>query len=168
MFNSGNETALPELIQYISRKKNIETIEAEKQLNESCNNWLSQLKNDEVIMLGTLGTLYRDQDNILFNPQQVNFFKPIETGGIKEEPINEVVLMPSIEKSKTENIQGEIIYDEPIEDRSYWGMWALILVAIISVTLFFHFFDQGFSIKSVGNQNQVKPDSSGPAYIISK
>src|SRR5438128_7034025 len=87
IFNSNSGSASPELIQYISRKKNIDQISAENTLSEFCNEWKKRLKDGETIRLGTVGSLHLDGSNVYFQRDSVNFFQPIDTGIIHNETI---------------------------------------------------------------------------------
>jgi hypothetical protein len=116
----------------------------------------------------TLGSLQKNAENKIIFEREVgfNFLQPItvttayepirEPVIIKEEPV--LLKTVDFKKEEEENI---------VLEKSYWGLWALILLAIASVMLFFHFkIHETGSV--IGNQKRFTIDSAAPTYSIPK
>lgn len=170
IFKRDSGTASAGLVNYIAAKKNIELPEAENLLNSFCNEWKEKINAGKKLTFETLGSLHKDAEgSIVFERERsYNFLQPvsIESSYQKvEQQQNEnhlaVTEQPAI-------IEEGTYKEEVVVERSYWGLWALILLAIGLVMLFYHFKDHKLTGSSAGNQHKNTVDTATATYRISK
>ncbi len=158
IFKSEDHSKSPGLVKYIADKKNIKPSEAEYLLNDFCKEWKEKINAGEKLSFETVGSIHKNADGIIVFEKEntLNFLKPISVEDAyhrTEEPvaINEEPIVPEVFEEKEEDI---------VVERTYWGLWALILVAIGAVMLFYHFKDHKLTGTSIGNQNHYAVDSA--------
>ncbi|HEV8081539.1 MAG TPA: hypothetical protein VGP43_12570 [Chitinophagaceae bacterium] len=168
LFKEDSNLKSPSLVKYIADTKHIGLIEAEDTLILFCNEWKEKMISGDKMNFETLGSLQKNAENkIIFERESsFNFLKPI-TVNIAYEPIKEPVIIKEepvllktvdFKKEEEENV---------VLEKSYWGLWALILLAIASVMLFFHFkIHETGSV--IGNQKHFTIDSATATYSIPK
>ena len=93
---------------------------------------------------------------------QFNFLQPITVTDIyhrieTSEPTVEQAAVPEVFEEADEDI---------VIERSYWGLWALILLAIGAVVIFYNFKDHKLSGSTIGNQHQYTADSAAATYTL--
>jgi hypothetical protein len=158
VFSNTSHSRSAGLVQYIARIKNISASEAETGLLNFCKQWKEKILSGDKLKLDTLGTLYQNGNELVFEREQIpSWYDPIsveETYQGNREPGMQQDAVPA-KVEATENI---------VTERSYWEIWALILLAVGSVILFYHFRDHSISAASTGNQHSVTVDSAKATY----
>ena len=162
-FKKDDHSKSPGLVKYIAAKKNIEEVDAENLLNDFCKEWKEKINAGEKLNFETVGTIQNNAEGIIVFEKEnaANFLQPIsvvQAYDKKElpEPVIEQT-MPEVFETGDEDV---------VVERSYWGLWALILLAIGSVIIFYHFKENGLSRSTIGNQHQYPVDSTGATYTI--
>ncbi|MBA3674439.1 MAG: hypothetical protein H0W75_05690 [Chitinophagaceae bacterium] len=167
LFKEDSSLKSPSLVKYIADKKYIGQSEAEDTLILFCNEWKEKMIGGDKMNFETLGSLQKNAENkIIFEGESsFNFLKPI-TVNKAYEPIKEpVIIKEEPVLLKTVDFQKE--EENVVLEKSYWGLWALILLAIASVMLFFHFkIHETGSV--IGNQKHFTIDSAAATYSIPK
>ena len=162
IFKKEEQSKSPCLVKYISAKKNIEQSKAEDLLNNFCKEWKEKINAGEKLNFETNGSIQKNVDGIIvFEKENIyNFLQPISVNDPyykTEEPV-------AIDEEPTvSEVFGEKDEDVVIE-RSYWGLWALILLAIGSAIFFFHFKDIKLSGSTIGNQHHFTLDPPTATY----
>jgi len=170
IFKKEDHSNSPGLVEYIAGKKHIEKAYAEDQLKNFCKEWKEKIDAGEKLYLETVGSIYKNADGRLTFEREssFHFFKPVTVGNVyqrSEEAIvagepGEHVVPPVQETTATTH--------DVVVERSYWGLWALILLAIGLVVVFYHFKDIGPSVTNLGNQHKISIDSVGATYQLPK
>ncbi len=167
LFKEDSQLKSPALVKYIADKKHIDLIEAEDTLILFCNEWKEKMIGGDKMNFKTLGFLQKNAENkIIFERESsFNFLKPIAVN-IAYEPIKEPVIVKE-EPVLLKTVDFKEEEENVVLEKSYWGLWALILLAIASVMLFFHFkIHETGSV--IGNQKHFTIDSAAPTYSIPK
>ncbi|HEY8690400.1 MAG TPA: HU family DNA-binding protein [Chitinophagaceae bacterium] len=158
IFKREDYSKSPGLVKYIADKKHIEQSEAENLLNDFCKEWKEKINAGEKLSFKTVGSIQKNADGeIVFEKENTfNFLRPITIADAyhrteKQATITEDPIVPEVFEEKEENT---------IVERSYWGLWALILLAIGAVMLFYHFKDHKLTGTYIGNQNHYAVDSA--------
>ena len=158
IFKSEGHSKSSGLIKYIAAKKQIELSEAENLLNDFCKEWKEKINGGEKLTFETVGSIQKNADgDIVFEKENIfNFLQPLSVENVyhkSEKPlaIAQVPTVPEVFEEKEEDI---------IVERTYWGLWALILLAIGAVMLFYHFKDHKITGTTIGNQNHYAVDSA--------
>lgn len=164
IFKNEDHSKSPGLVKYIATKKNIEQSESEGLLDNFCNDWKEKMNEGEKLTFETVGSLQKNIDGVIVFKKEniVNFLQPIPVSityrrtelpepVIKEQPV------PEVFESADEDV---------VIERSYWGLWALILLAIGAVMAFYHFKVHGVTGSTMGNQHQYIIDSSTATYTV--
>lgn len=152
------------LIKYIAKKKNIDVDTAENVLKDFCREWKEKINAGEELRLETIGSLKKNSGRNIYleEDKNFNFLQPISVKKIyeKEEPV-------TIAKPK-ETVTLEQTYEneEVIIKRLTWGIWAMILIAIASATICYHFYTYKLTPSSLGNQNHFTVDSADARHTI--
>lgn len=165
IFKNEDHSASPDLVRYIAAKKHITISEAEAQLDDFCKEWKEKINAGEKLHLETVGSIQKSADGvILFEKEKsLNFFQPVTVDKVyyrSEQP------GPATEEAVIS--EPAAVTEDVVVERSYWGIWALILLAIGSVILFYHFKDHKLSGSNIGNQHKYIVDSPGATYQLSK
>ena len=167
IFNNATQRNSPGLVKYISNNKHIQQSEAEDILDTFCNEWKEKINAGEKLNFETIGYIFRNTDGaISFQRENSNsYLKPIaidNTYKREEKPlIHEEAQTVDEETSIPET---NVITEDVVVERSYWGLWALILIAIGSVMLFYHFKDHKLTGASMGNQHHYTVDTAIASY----
>ena len=122
----------------------------------------------ERLELPTLGTLVKNDGIHFERAGQPDYFSPLERGTIykKERMERADAAIPALVEKAPPLLVKPAIEKEAsqLPERTYWETWALILLAVGSVILFFHFREQGFNAAATGNQVTLQIDSAGSTY----
>ena len=180
IFRPGADSASPALIHYIAAKNNIAEEEAQKRLQEFCRDWKEKIAAREKLVLETIGSIHNNADgNLVFERERsYQYLQPVaihspyhKKDSVDTEAVNALVAVDEVSPANNnliESLGEQGVHKEMVEDviveRSYWGLWALILFAIAAVMLFYHFKDHAFTGSSSGNQNHLPVDSAKAAY----
>ena len=164
IFKKEDHSTSPGLVKYIADKKNIEQSNAENLLNDFCKEWKEKISAGEKLSFETVGSIQKNADGATTfeKENQFNFLQPI--------PVTNTYHRTEIPEPKVEQASVPEVFEEADEDivveRSYWGLWALILLAIGAVMIFYHFKDHRLSGSTIGNQHQYPVDSANATYTI--
>lgn len=169
IFKNEDGSQSPGLVKYIAEQKHITENEANDLLNDFCNEWKDKIDEGERLNFETIGSIQKNAaGSIIFEKETAfAFLQPIPVDSVyqrtnsSEDPvINETPAAPVIIDEKEPQ--------EVIVERSYWGLWALILLAIGLVMLFYHYKGWNLTGSSVGNQHHYTVDSAGATYHLPK
>lgn len=181
IFIPGSANADASLIDYIAKKKNIPHDKASEILKDFCSEWKHRIEAGEKLKLETIGSIEKNGDGqIIFEREKsFHFLHPVSIDkpyNKEEYSTDREQVLPGEEPGLlTTNEPGEdpvaatkknIIAEQVIVERSYWGFWVLILLAAGLVMLFYYFKDHNFTGSSIGNQSQLPVDSATARYII--
>ena len=164
LFKEDSSLKSPSLIKYIADKKHISLDEAEDTLTLFCNEWKEKMIGGDKMNFKTLGSLQKNAENkIIFERENsFNFFKPVTVNTAYERIEKTIIIEEEPVLLKTEKFKE---VENVVLEKSYWGLWALILLAIASVMLFFHFkIHQTGS--AIGNKNRITIDTAAPTYLL--
>jgi hypothetical protein len=167
IFKTKSGTESTGLVKYIGDKKHIAETEAAHLLKTFCNEWKEKIEAGEKLTFDTIGSLQKDTDGtITFKRDKVNhFLHPVTIDAVyrkEEQQVN--ITEQDIPADGAVTVEEGSYNEEVILERSYWGLWALILLAIGLVMLFYHFKDKPFTGSSTGNQQQLNPDTATATY----
>ena len=160
----------PGLVKYIADKKHIEQSEAEDILNNFCSEWKEKINAGGKLNFETVGSIQKNADGIISFVQRTpsgeregsfNFLHPIAVN----DPYRKAEEHVSINEEPVLS-EANVVEEEVVVERSYWGLWALILLAIGSVMIFYHFKDHKLSGSTIGNQNHFAIDSATATYHL--
>ena len=162
IFTAEDHSTSPALVKYIADKKQIDKSEAENLLDNFCREWKEKIEAGEKLNFEVLGSIMENENGkIIFEREQtINFLQPISIDTAYKKAGEE-------EKSvvdETNSNEPADYKEEVVMEKSYWGFWALILVAVAALIIFYHFKDQTISISGAGNQNHLSVDSSKATY----
>ena len=180
IFRAGADSASPGLVHYVAAKNNIAEEEADKRLQDFCSGWKEKIAAGEKLVFETIGSIHNNAEgNLVFERERsYQYLQPLaihspyhKENSVTTEAVNAPVALDEvslannnvIESAGEQGVQREGVEDVIVE-RSYWGLWALILFATAAVMLFYHFKDHAFSSSSSGNQNHLTVDSARAAY----
>jgi hypothetical protein len=164
IFKKEDHSKSPGFVKFIADKKNIEQSEAEGLLNDFCNEWKEKIKTGEKLNFENIGTIQTNVDGVIVFEKEntINFFQPIS---VNDTYHRTELPEPIIDKQTQPELYEEVDEDIVVQ-RSYWGLWALILLVIGAVMIFYHFKEHGISRASISNQHQYPVDSAGATYTI--
>lgn len=168
LFKKEDHQASPGLIKYISTKKHIDQTEAKDLLDDFCTGWKEKVDAGERLHFETIGSIYKNADNTLVFEKEkgFNFLHPINVDSVYQKADAPAV----IEQEPEPVLPGINVYKEEkiVVEKSYWGLWALILLAVGFVMLFYYFKDHKITNSNIGNQHKFIIDSAGASYHLPK
>ncbi|MGI8584639.1 MAG: hypothetical protein ACR2KX_20815 [Chitinophagaceae bacterium] len=164
IFKKEDHSKSPGLTKAIAYKKDIEESKAENLLNNFCKEWEERINKGEKLTFETVGSIQKNSDGVItFERGNIfNYFQPISVNGL----YHRTEQLVSIDKAPPVSQVFEEKNDDVVVERSYWGFWALILLAVGSLMLFFHFKDHKLSGSTVGTQNHFAIDSAKATYNV--
>lgn len=139
-----------DLITYVSGHQNITCDEAEKKINNWCNEAKGKLDLGEKIIFNSIGSLQKDAvGNIFFQrKKQYSFYEPVAAGRGYTNTENTVSEAALKNGSKVIN---EFYRNEPLQKMASWKIWAIVLLSVSILMLFFYFYTHGFSEAGIGS-----------------
>lgn len=163
IFKKEDHSNSPGFVRYIAAKKNTGLAEADELLNIFCKECNEKINAGEKLTLETIGSIQKNADGIIIFEREnnTNFLQPIPVDNVyqrTDQPVS-VEREPVLEETNEYKEEQKFVIE-----RSYWGLWALILFAIGAVFLFYNFKDHKLSGSSVGNQNHFVVDSAKATY----
>jgi hypothetical protein len=167
IFKDGSGAGSSGLVKYIAERKDIEQKEAGDTLIHFCNEWIERMNAGEKLTFETVGTLEKGHNGkiIFTRSRNENFLQPIAvTTAYRKEETPAEITEEIIAEEEPVTIEEATYNEEVVIERSYWGLWALILLAIGLVMLFYHFKDKPLTGSSIGNQEQFTIDSATAKY----
>ena len=152
-FYESSDTDAGNLADYIALKQNLELHEARIRLDKFCYSWKEKLNVGEPLNLANVGTLKKNSDgHISLVKEAVNFWQPVNAQRVLHQDATHSVLVG--DKETTSTLMNQYFNGEIVLEKSHWGTWAIIILAIAACVLFFHFNTHSFSTTGVGNQKQ--------------
>lgn len=149
-----------EFFTYLAQQKDIADYEAIKWYNEWAYDLRNRLRADEVVEWTGVGSLRKDvSGDIVFVPAGAIPSPQQPAPAVRVVHSNTQHTMRIGDREVTREISTEeLVTDIPEETpvaKSSWWIYALILAAIALSAIFFHFYKNGFSTSSTGNQQPV-------------
>ena len=163
IFKNEDHSKSPGLVKYIADIKNIEQVDAENLLIDFCKDWKEKINAGEKLKFETVGSIQKNADGVIIFEKEnaVNFLQPISV----DQAYHKIELPKPITEQPVPEVFEEADEDIVIE-RSSWGIWVLILLAVGAVMIFYNFKEHGISRSSISNQHQYPVDSAGATYTI--
>lgn len=169
LFKNEDRSAPAGLVYYIARQKNIDQNEAGELLVNFCNEWKDKIDEGGSLNLETVGSIVKNTDGVMIFEKEpsLTFLRPIDVNSIyqKTQPVEEHVVKEFLDPTAIIEVKEQ---EAIIVEKSYWGIWALILLAIGFVMLFYHYKAQKLTGSSIGNHYRIPMDSSGATYKLPK
>jgi nucleoid DNA-binding protein len=164
IFKKEDHSKSPGLTKAIAYKKDIEESKAENLLDNFCKEWEERINKGEKLTFETVGSIQKNADGVItFERGNIfNYLQPISVNN----PYHRTEQPVSIDEAPPVSEVFEEKNDDVVVERSYWGFWALILLAVGSLMLFFHFKDHKLSGSTVGNQKRFAIDSAKATYNV--
>lgn len=165
LFTGREDKISNELINYIAVKKNLSVPEAQAQIKEWCSNVSFKLKNNEELILPSLGSLKKvASGNIFFHRENdIPFFVPVAAERVIHQNSVHAVLVGDRETNSS--VMNQLLNEEEVLPNNTWKVVALILFIVCLLLLFFYFYQHPFSLSSLGNQQKVLPQSPPDTYL---
>ena len=144
-----------DLINYISQLQNITREEAERKINNWCNYAKQQLDQGEKITFDSIGSLQKDAvGNIFFQRKKgFIFYEPVSAKRLIHKNAEHSVLVGDTET--TSGVMNEYYREEIIQKKTWWKIWAIVLLSISLLVLIFYFYMFEFSETGIGNRASV-------------
>jgi nucleoid DNA-binding protein len=164
IFKKEDHSKSPGLTKAIAYKKDIEESKAENLLDNFCKEWEERINKGEKLTFETVGSIQKNADGVItFERGNIfNYLQPISVNN----PYHRTEQPVSIDEAPPMSEVFEEKNNDVVVERSYWGFWALILLAVGSLMLFFHFKDHKLSGSTVGNQKRFAIDSAKATYNV--
>ena len=161
---SHDHTGSESLAKYIAGKKNISHVHASQILDDFCSEWKQKIDSGEALNLETVGSIRAgNEGKFYFEREKTSgFLEPVTIEKALHRDRFQAVTAVSNEIAEPAHFHDE----EPIEERSFWGIWAIILVAIGSVILFYHFYNNRLSTSSIGDQSHFNTDTAAATFSV--
>jgi nucleoid DNA-binding protein len=141
-----------DLITYISHVQNITRDEAELKINNWCHDAKEKIDSGEKIIFNSLGSLQKDAvGNIFFQRKKgTSFYEPVSAERIIHKNVEHPVLVGDTET--TSGVMNEFFKEDLVEKKTWWKIWAIVLLAVSLLVLVFYFYTHEFSPTGIGNQ----------------
>jgi len=160
-FKDNSTLKSPALVKYIAEKKNISFDEADEIYNQFCKEWKVKINSGEKLILETVGSIKKNIDGkLLFEKESgKSFLQPIQVDSIYKKDEYSLAVSAEADLKKNNAISA-------INKKSYWQIWAAVLIVLASLLILWHFKDQKLSVSSTGNQQPLTIDSAKGTYQI--
>ncbi|HUS03139.1 MAG TPA: hypothetical protein VMY77_15480 [Chitinophagaceae bacterium] len=170
IFKNEDHSGSPGLVKYIAGKKHIAISEAEVQLDNFCQEWTEKINAGEKLHFETVGSIQKNTDGVITFEKEnsLNFFQPLPVENVYHKAGQPIPVVEEAVLPEPDIVTQDVVTQEVVVERSYWGFWALILLAIGFVLLFYHFKDHKMSGSNIGNQHKYRVESAGTMYQLSK
>lgn len=152
------------LITYLSNQENISPSEAEEKINNWCGYAKERLQAGEKIIFNSIGSLQKDgAGNVFFQRKRnINFFDAVSAERVIHKDAQHSVLVG--DRETTSGVMNEFYREEEVtEKKSWWRIWAIVLMSVSLLVLAFCYFTHKFSQAGIGNQSSV---SSGEPPLL--
>jgi nucleoid DNA-binding protein len=155
LYNEFADNLSPDLISYISVRKNLLHDEAERRINEWCTYAKEKLDSGEKIIFNSIGILQKDgAGNIFFQSTNgIGFYEPVHAERVIHKNAEHSVLVG--DRETTSGVMNEFYKNEITEKKLWWKRWAIILASASLLFLLFYFFTHKFSETGIGNSSSV-------------
>jgi len=141
---------------YLALQKNMADYEAIRWYNEWAYDLRNRIRTDNPVPLKKVGVLRKDvSGSIFFEAERLNpsYFDTVPAVRVIHSQATHIVRVGEREMSKQQ--AAEFLVEEPRVEKESWWIYAAVLVAISLIVLFFHFYKNGFSTNSMGNQQSI-------------
>ena len=166
VFTSREEKISDALVKYISDIKNIALAEALDELTEWCADTKYKLKKGEEVLFEPLGVLKKGASGNEFvrsSNAEVRFFEPVVAERVIHQNSEHDMLVG--DRQTTSSVMNDYYHpEEPARKKNSWKIIAIILLVIGFFLLLVHFYGNPFSVKSIGNQQQIIPATAPKTY----
>jgi hypothetical protein len=145
-----------EFFTYLAQQKEIADYEAIRWYNEWAYELRNQIRTDRPVILSRVGELKKDlSGDIVFEPHRIDpsYLAPVPAERVIRTHAKHTVLMGDREMTNDEAV--EALHEENNVEKESWWVYALVLIAIALLILFFHFYKNGFSASAIGNQQNI-------------
>jgi len=165
-FASREEKISDGLIKYVADKKMITLAQAADDIKTWCSYTNNKLINGEDVSLLPLGVLKKSNSGNVFiadsSPQI--FFGPVNAERVIH--LNSEHAMLVGDKETTSSKMNDYLQVEKIiKKNNTWKILAILLFVIALFFLIIHFYENPFSLSTIGNQNKIIPGSASHTYL---
>jgi len=148
-----------EFFSFLAAQREIPDYEAIKQFNEWAQHFRDSIKNDQQVEWKEVGKLRRDgSGEIVFEAFSAvkSYLAPVPAMRIIRANAEHTMIVGDREVSNKQ--MTELLGEAPeihVEKES-WLVYAMVIAAIACVVIFFHFYRNGISPSSFGNQQKIE------------
>jgi hypothetical protein len=162
LYNEFAASLSGDLITYISGLRNITPDEARVKINNWCNYAKEKLDLGEKIIFNSIGSLQKDAaGNIFFQRKKGSgFYEAVPAERVMHENAEHSLLVG--DRETTSGVMNEFYREEIIQKKTWWKMWAIVLLAFSLLVLAFYFYTYEFSETGIGNR-ALFPTQNPPA-----
>ena len=142
-----------DLITYISDLQSITHDEAEGKINNWCDYAKREIDSGEKIIFNSMGSLQKDAaGNIFFQRKKgTAFYEPLSAERVFQKNAGHSVLAG--DRETTSGVMNEFYREEvTTKKKAWWKIWAIVLLSISLLALFFYFFTNEFLETGIGNR----------------
>lgn len=165
-FTSREEKISDGLLKYISEKENIPVSVASDNVKRWCAEAKNKLRKGEEILFEPLGVLKKGASGNEFvrtRDAVVRFFEPVIAERVIHENSDHDMLVG--DRQTTSSVMNDYYHpEEPAGKKNSWKIRAILLLVIGFLLLLLHFYGNPFSVKTIGNQQQVIPATAPNTY----
>ncbi|MEP6951006.1 MAG: hypothetical protein ABI863_17090 [Ginsengibacter sp.] len=143
----------PDLITYISNLQNITREEAGGKINSWCHNAKGKLESGEKVTFDSIGSLQKDAaGNIFFQRKKnMNLYEPVSIERLFHKSDEHPVQVG--DRETTSGVMNEFYREKMLtKKRTWWKIWAVVLLAISLLVFCFYFFTHEFAETGIGNR----------------
>lgn len=141
---------------YLALQNDMADYEAIRWYNEWAYDLRNKIRTDNPVSLDRVGVLRKDiSGDILFEPERLtpSYHDVVPAVRVIRSHAKHTVLVGDREMSNEQ--AAEYIGEETQVEKESWWIYALVLVTIALIVLFFHFYKNGFGANAVGNQQTI-------------
>ena len=141
---------------YLALQKNIADYEAIRWYNEWAYELRNRIRTDNPVSLNKVGLLRKDvSGSIFFEAERLNpsYLDTVPAQRVIHSQAVHTILVGDREMSNQQ--AKEYLVEETRVEKESWWIYAVVLVAISLIVLFFHFYKNGFGTNAVGNQQSI-------------
>jgi hypothetical protein len=149
-----------EFFTYLAQQREMADYEAIKWYNEWAYDLRNRLRTDEEVKWDGVGTLKKDvSGDIVFEASGAipSTEQPAPAMRVIHSNAQHTMLVGDREVTREINAEetSEYPFEETVQEKSSWWIYALIIAAIALTAIFFHFYKNGFSVSGTGNQQKI-------------
>lgn len=141
---------------YLAQQQEMADYEAIRWYNEWAYELRNRIRTDNPVLLDKIGTLKKDlSGDIVFDPVRINpvFLEPVPAHRVIRSDARHTVLVGDRELSNDQAAGYKP--EETVVEKESWWIYAVLMIAIALIILFFHFYKNGFNLNATGRQTQV-------------